>query len=95
MLRVEVCAILAGGTQTVHLLPDLQDFVILPGTRSLDNIRVFKVSSIHASSACYGINWEALFEDYRQGNVKIRVRVHGLHSISGLGRAIEHLTPAT
>jgi hypothetical protein len=35
-----------------------------------------------------------LFEDYRQGNVKIRVRVHGLHSTSGLGRAIEYQTPA-
>ncbi|MBK9288583.1 MAG: hypothetical protein IPN38_13070 [Flavobacteriales bacterium] len=96
MLRVEACALLEDNT-TLHLLTDLSDFVILPGRGSPDNVRVFKVIGLHPSALGYqqpnGAAWDlnSIVQGFQNRSLRIRVRVHGLHAGSGLGRAIEHV----
>lgn len=98
MLRVEVCA-LVDTNLTLHMLTDLTDFMILPGRNSPDNERVFKVVDLTPGGQGYvqanGDPWDlpAVVEAFQNGTVSIRVRVHGLHASSGLGRAKESITP--
>ena len=97
MLRVEVCA-LVDTNLTLHMLTDLTDFMILFGRNSPDNERVFKVESLTPSAQRYvqanGAPWDlpAVVEAFQDGRAPIRVRVHGFHAISGLGRARERIT---
>lgn len=88
-LRVEACFI-DSEQLTYHVDLDRADFLMLPPIQHIDHERTFKAFDIAETTRDqYNIMFDDKLQEYRDGLVILRVRVHAFHDFSGFGKAFE------
>lgn len=90
-IQVEACAYDRVNKYTYQFELDHPEFLILPSTRSDDNLKVFKTLGLAESATPYQYSYEQLIAKIKGSEFQLRVRLHGFHEFSGLGKAKERI----
>lgn len=91
-VRIEICALDQPKGYTYHFDVDQSEFLIIPSKKlGRDNSKIFKVIGFTPSIETEDESYESLMDKVKKNQYKLRVRIHGYHSFSGLGKAFEKI----
>ena len=91
-VRIEICALDQPKGYTYHFDVDQSELLIIPSKKhGRDNSKIFKVIGFTPSIETEDETYESLMDKVKKNQYKLRVRIHGYHSFSGLGKAFEKI----
>jgi len=96
-MNIEACAL--GENITYYFVLDKNEFLILPKQKCINsnltikpNERDFKCVNILKSAKCpHEETNDSIIKKITNNDLKLRVRLHANHSLSGFGRALEEI----